>query len=398
MCDTLCVVDGERLLFAKNSDRPVGEVQLVEQWARRAATSTPLHAQYVDLGTDPGARACIGSRPAWLWGFEHGLNEHGVAVGNEKIWTTDDPRLRPKGLLGMDLVRIGVERATTADDALDAITQLLERHGQGGTGEEHHDEPYDNAFLIADPTRAWIVETSDRRWAARVVEHGGAAISNRVSLSTDWTRASAGVMPGTDVQSWRAPDVPTPRADGRLAATTACISTSSAAALQPGAVVATLRDHGNGPWGDPRAVGHTPPTPVPLESRDDGYGVTVCMHARDTLKATTASMVCEAYADQNTPPRAWFALNSPCVSVYVPAFPPDVPAALGDSATWHAFDRLRARVEHDADALPAIRAVLDPVEHDLWDAAERQWAAGVIDPGWPQQAWAKVAGALDEVG
>src|SRR4051812_30557578 len=246
MCDTLCVVDGERLLFAKNSDRPVGEVQVVEPWARRNASDRPLHAQYLTLGNDPGAYACIGSRPTWLWGFEHGVNEHGVAIGNEKIWTTDDPRLRPKGLLGMDLVRLGVERATSADEALAVITQLLEAHGQGGTGEEHHDEPYDNAFLIADPSRAWIVETSNHRWAARVVERSGAAISNRVSLTTNWTRASPEVAPGTDLQSWRAPDVSTERADRRLATTTACISATTASQLAPRAVVATLRDHSGG--------------------------------------------------------------------------------------------------------------------------------------------------------
>src|SRR5690242_6940914 len=256
MCDTLCVVDGERLLFGKNSDRPVGELQLVERWDRRAASPASLHTQYLDLGADPGAYACIGSRPAWLWGFEHALNEHGVAIGNEKIWTTDDPRLRPKGLLGMDLVRLAAERARSADEALAVITGLLEAHGQGGTGEEHHDEPYDNAFLIADPGRAWIVESSDRRWAARSVESGGAAISNRVSLSTNWTRASAGVTAGTDIQAWRAPDVSTARADSRLAATTACISGITPTALDAATVVATLRDHPSG----------------------------VCMHLRDILK------------------------------------------------------------------------------------------------------------------
>ncbi|HEY1737688.1 MAG TPA: carcinine hydrolase/isopenicillin-N N-acyltransferase family protein [Acidimicrobiia bacterium] len=167
MCDTLCVVDGERLLFAKNSDRPAGEVQLVERWPMRPASRATLHTQYLDLGADPGGYASIASRPAWLWGFEHGVNEHGVAAGNEKIWTTDDPHARPKGLLGMDLVRLALERAGTADEALETITTLLEAHGQGGSGEKDADEPYDNAFLVADPARAWIVETSNTRWAAR---------------------------------------------------------------------------------------------------------------------------------------------------------------------------------------------------------------------------------------
>ncbi len=400
MCDTLCVVADGRLLFAKNSDRPVGEVQLVEQWPRRPATTAPLRAQYIDLGADPGAVANASSRPAWLWGFEHGVNTHGVAIGNEKIWTTDDPSARADALLGMDLVRLGLERATTADGALHLITTLLEQYGQGGSGEEHQHEPYDNAFLIADTQCAWILETNDRQWAARRVEGGGAAISNRVSLTDNWDLASPGINPGFDVQAWRSPTVPTGRADRRLAATTACVSTADPARLHAGDVVATLRDHGAGPWGDPRAgttAASRPPTPPPIENRDDGYGFTVCMHLRDS-KATTASMVCELHADDRVSPRAWFALGSPCVSVYVPVFLPSIPAALGNVNVWHAFDRLRVRVEADGDQLATIRSVLGPVEADLWARADEQWASGVIDPSWHEHVWDPIAEALTQLG
>jgi hypothetical protein len=427
MCDTLCVVDGHRLLFGKNSDRPTGEVQVVEHRPRRSPSPGELHTQYLDLGADLGAHACVASRPAWLWGFEHGLNEHGLAIGNEKIWTTDDPRVRPKALLGMDLVRLGLERAGDADEAVGVITELLQTHGQGGTGEEHADEPYDNAFLLADPHAAWIVETSDRRWAARRVTHGGAAISNRVSLSTNWDRASPGVPVGFDVQQWRALDVPTARADRRLAATTACISTGDPHALHAGAVVATLRDHGTGPWGDPRDLDDTAPPPPPAESHDDGRGVTVCMHVHDSNttdahqrgargtpgistparlrlappgagKTTTASMVCEVHADTEIAMRAWCALGSPCVGVYVPVFPPALPAPLADPDTWHAFDALRVRAEHDDAALAHVRRVLGPIEAALWADAELQWTAGTLDPAWPERAWAALAGGLHELG
>jgi hypothetical protein len=126
-------------------------------------------------------------------------------------------------LIGMDLVRLGLERARTAADALDVVTTLLTEHGQGGSCEDGHDDPYFSSFLIADPTGAWVLETSARTWAARSVEDG-AAISNRVSLRTEWTRASADVAPGTDFDAWRDPGAPTGIADHRLRATTSAVA------------------------------------------------------------------------------------------------------------------------------------------------------------------------------
>ena len=74
MCDTLAAVGAHGTLFAKNSDRPTGEIQVVERYRRRVA-GPELQTQYLTI-TDPGAAALIGSRPTWLWGLEHGVNEH----------------------------------------------------------------------------------------------------------------------------------------------------------------------------------------------------------------------------------------------------------------------------------------------------------------------------------
>ena len=147
MCDTLCAVGSERTLFAKNSDRPVAEVQLVESFASRRGGGR-LRTQYIEID-DAGAFALLGCRPEWLWGLETGVNEHRVAIGNEKVFTVDDPYKVEPALLGMDLVRLGLERGRTADEALDVMTDLLARHGQGGVGDRTHDEPYFSSFLVA---------------------------------------------------------------------------------------------------------------------------------------------------------------------------------------------------------------------------------------------------------
>jgi hypothetical protein len=365
MCDTLCVLGPSGLLFAKNSDRPPSEPQVVESFGARPSGGV-LHTQYLEL-PDSGAAAFIGSRPTWLWGVEHGLNEHGVAIGNEKIWTIGRPRTRPPALLGMDIVRLGLERSRTADEALQAMTDLITQFGQGGSGERDHDEPYDSSFLIADRGGGWILETCDRTWAARPIGTG-AAISNRISLERDWTLASADVPPGTDFQAWRDPEVPTTIADHRLAATQACVA-RGAEHLAPAEMVAALRSHGAGPWGVPgepaRVVDAIPDAPG-----EDYRGVTVCMHVRG-YQATTAAMVCAVGADASMPPRAWVALGSPCASVFVPVFPAaGIPAPLSDAATWSRFAALRDRVEADPDALSSIRGQLAPVEAELWHRAD----------------------------
>ncbi len=346
--------------FAKNSDRHPDEPQVVEWHARRRAAGA-VHTQYLSI---PDADACafVGSRPTWLWGCEHGFNEHGVAIGNEKIWTTTRPRDLPPALLGMDVVRLVLERARTADDALDVCTSLIERHGQGGSGEPHHDEPYFSSFLIADAHGGWIVETDNRTWAARPADTG-ASISNRVSLTTDWTRASDDLAPGADFDTHRSPRMPTAVADHRLATTRACVAS---AGVDARTIARTLRDHSDG-----------------------GSGFSVCMHRADVHAQTTGSMIVDLRTD-GAPTRAWACLGNPCVGVFVPVFPPAIAPELSDPAQWHRFAALRDRDREE------VRAVLQPVEDLLWQQADdahrsgsRAWMDRVA-----QSAFRRVSDAL----
>ena len=101
MCDVLVALGGVTssgaALFAKNSDRPPTEAQLVE-WSPSRRDPGPLRVTHIEVDPAPGdTLACVLSRPAWCWGVEHGVNEAGVAAGNTTVYTTLDPRGAPVG-------------------------------------------------------------------------------------------------------------------------------------------------------------------------------------------------------------------------------------------------------------------------------------------------------------
>jgi len=405
VCDALCSLQGTGALFAKSSDRPPSEAQVVERRGPRAGGSV-LRTQYLTL-EDVGAAALLGSRPTWTWGFEHGVNEHGVAIGNEQIWTVDDPRDAPSALTGLDLVRLGLERADRAESAVDLMTSLLESHGQGGIADRDEHKAYFSSFLVADAGEAWVLETSARSWAARRVgvEEHGVSLSNRICLSTDWTRASNDVAAAGDFDRWRLASSPTEHADKRLAVTRPC-ATSGPEDARPAAIAGVLRDHDGVSWGRPDgdpAVVALPPAVVDRR----GSGVSVCMHLTD-VQATTASMIVSLPGD-GAPIRVWCLLGSPCVAIFVPWFPFDDGAdlpQLASATTWHRFRRLRDRVEHEratgpgsTEVLAAVRGVWAPLERELWDEAD---AIATADPpartAWTATLWPRIETALLRLG
>lgn len=276
MCDLLWVAPGRSTdgvaLFAKNSDRPPTEAQVWEAFPSRPDAAARCTWVSVD-GRGP-TLPFVGSRPAWMWGVEHGVNHAGVAAGNATIYTTLDPRGGPVGLTGMDVVRLVLERCSSAAAAVDLVGDLVEAVGQGGSGHEGADRPYWSSFLLADPDEAWVVETSGRTWSA---EPAGEvrALSNRTTI------------PAFDAEH-RHPRQPVATlVDPRLDASRACLSAPTIAA-------ADLREH--------------------LASHRGGDGGwTICMHV-EGVEATTASVVAELRGDGAS--TAWVAQGSPCRTPY----------------------------------------------------------------------------------
>jgi secernin len=204
MCDTLVVTpqftaDGA-LWFAKNSDREPGEAQLVEHLPARRPTTATLQCTHIEIPQASRTNEVVISRPFWMWGAEMGANEHGVAIGNEAVFT----RLpyAKVGLTGMDLLRLALERAATAREALGTITRLIDEHGQGGgAGYRNRKFRYHNSFIIADPTEAWVLETAGPHWAAQRVS-GMRTISNALTIGKQFDLLSDAAYRFAKAQGW----------------------------------------------------------------------------------------------------------------------------------------------------------------------------------------------------
>ncbi len=329
-------------LFAKNSDRPPDETQELE-WLPPGRDEGPVRATYIEVDPSPHPRlGVLGSRPWWMWGLEHGVNEAGVAIGNEAIFTTLDPHGLPPRLIGMDLVRLGLERADTARAAVEVIIGLLERYGQGGSGHYGVDDPYWSSFLIADPSDAWVVETSGTLWATEQVQRTR-AISNRTTIPTFDAAYRDAAMPTETIT------------DPRLRASQTVLA---AKPVTVAALEAHLRDHTTG----------------------EG-GFSVCMHVPDYM-ATTAAMIAELPGPfSSSRPLAHVCLGPPCTSIFVPVA---VGRALGRPPAWTRF----------ATLAPEHRELLASLEAELAAAAPTAADSDI----WTPEAWRRVEACLDHPG
>ncbi len=193
MCDTQIIRQNDTMFFAKNSDREVSEPQIIQRIAPVSGDKRPtVQTTYLQIPQIPDRFGVILSKPEWIWGAEMGVNDQGVAIGNEAVFTKLVKKTG-EALLGMDLLRLGLERGKTASSALCVITDLLDEHGQGGpAGFREKSFRYDNSFIIADANEAWILETAGQWWAARKVETLG-AISNRLSIGCEYDLAKSGL-------------------------------------------------------------------------------------------------------------------------------------------------------------------------------------------------------------
>ena len=386
VCDTMVVVDGDRVLFAKNSDRDPNEAQLLDWQPRRSyPTGVRVACTWIEIDQVAETNAVLLSRPYWMFGAEMGANEHGVAIGNEAVFT--HAPTQKLGLTGMDLLRLALERAANAEEAVATIIELLGRHGQGGgCGHEHRGLTYDNSFIVADRREAFVVETAGRESAVERVTNGARSISNGLTIVEFAKGRSQRIRPHFA------------RSRDRQAFTQECASRASSV----GDLMAALRNHGTG-------------GAQPHYSLATGAMGAPCMHGGGLIASsqTTASWVAMLAPDRI---EHWVtATAAPCTGLFKPVSIDD-PLDLGPSPNdhfdqrclWWRHELLHRRCLADpARLLPLVSAERDEVEArwltnpplpsaafaeadlllDRWTAAV--WGEDVVDtrPRWVRRYW-----------
>lgn len=424
MCDTLVALPPATatgaVVFGKNSDRERNEAQGLELHpAAGHPAGAMLKATYIAIPQARRTHAVLLSRPFWMWGAEMGANDHGVVIGNEAVHSIV-PANRRRALIGMDLVRLGLERGATAREAVEVIVALLETHGQGGDCGHLGRFYYHNSFIIADRTEALVLETIGKWWAI-LKAPPLRSLSNALSIQDEYDRISPALVEEAQARGWlengrlRLADrlLDTARDSishgrGRCARGQALLE-ARRGRMSPLEMMAILRDHGDvGPDWHPK----------------DTVGRTICMHAAEGKRRSqsVASLVSDL-----TPGRTvhWVTGSSgPCLSVFKPVLfetglPPQGPSPSdkADGSRWWRHERLhRAALGDYPEALAMIAAERDALEASFvarmaeaenlgaavakcWveaDAAEARWLAQMPKPR-PTGAFGRSWGRLNAI-
>ncbi len=410
MCDTFVALPNttkdEVTLFAKNSDREANEAQaLIYCEAKDHAKDARLDATYIDIPQASHTHAAILSKPYWMWGAEMGVNEHGLAIGNEAVFSKV-PAVTDRKLIGMDYVRLGLERAASADEALTIITDLLASYGQGGNCGHTNPFFYHNSFLLADRSSAWVLETIGSEWVAERVT-GIRTISNCLTIRNTHDRRSDGLLELARSVGWKGgsdfdfSEVFGARVRNRLSSglqrwrRSSELLKQSEGHLDVADVMATLRDRGES-------------ADRKLDWRPDGVmNGTICAHAsygpaRRSGQTTGSQVSCLADSGDC---HFFTGTASPDLSVFKPVrfgaktsdyeemFGPEPSGAYDEKSLWWQHELLHRAVLEDY----ALRR--KSLERER-AGMERQLVIGALegrldDPEDIRKAWVTAANVID---
>jgi secernin len=426
MCDTWVALGdvtlSQNVIFGKNSDRPIFDCQpLVYSPRKEWPANSRIQTEYIKLPQADVTYAHLGSRPYWCWGYEEGINEYGVVIGNEAIFTKtfrdaaealNNERGPEMGLLGMDLIRLALERSQSARQAVEVMGELIEHYGQFGSGvptKSHQEGGYDNSFIIADPHEAWVLEAAGKRWVARCTSRGYVSISNQPSIRDQWDLGSRDLQAFAVEQGWwpedgRASfdfarayiDERVPRQVSHIRAMRSRqLLAEKAGQITPGWMKRIARDH----YEDTFLQG-------PYFDAADPDLLTLCMHvslADFTWGNTASSCVAVLPKSPAELPVFWWAPGPPCNGCYVPFFPhgsrlPEMvskagtfgdkvvappqaePDTFSPDSYWWLFRQLMDNVKGDPiHSVPGRYPVRNRRVRAAFDQLEREFEAEVPD-------------------
>jgi hypothetical protein len=346
-------VDGHTL-FGHNNARPAAEPQaLVLTPGRAFAPGEKVRAAHVELPQARQTWAVLGGRSGAEWGYRHGVNEKGVAAGFTAIHTRPGPLA--EGLSGADLVRLALERGGSASQAVEAVADLITRHGQQA------EAGCDCALVVADAREAYVLEACGQHWALQMVP-GVRAVSNACHLRQDWDRISRGLADLAIESGWW------PGNGSKLdfAGALGRQGPDHAAALRRwGQATLQLEQH-NGRITAAllrRLLAEVPAARLPSDAAGGG-----------------SSLVVQVGAEQRPVPLAWCAFGPPAASVYFPVvlgreLPP---AFLDDSGSgsplWRHLSRWQAEARREPRLRDALRGGLDRLQ-ERFDSDAREFLA-----------------------
>lgn len=381
-------VDGSTL-FAHNCGKRPGEdfaLQLVP--GRSFAHGETLQGQFVRLPQVRQTLTVLGTQPAGGWGYDHGINGAGVAIGR----TSHQSKLIAGGpvLTGADLVRLALERARTAQQAVDLITDFVERQGQGRfTG---CPAPLcDTGFLVADPREAFVIEAAGRHWVCQEIAQVR-AMSDVSGVRQDWNRISRGLAAHAIEQGWWP-------GDGSK------LDFAGALSEEPVGQDSALRRWGRATLMLQQQAGHIDTAFLrrllgdhyeSMQSEVDPFAtvpgpVPLCQHGTGRGWYTAASLVAALSADPDRLTPAWCAFGPPCITVYFPIFlEGDLPAGFAPSAesVGSLVGRLNEMLRQRPEELPLLSETLARLQ-GRFDQEAEEFAA--------EQMPLKQSGARDEL-
>jgi secernin len=317
-------------LFGVNVHRPVTEELAVRLMRGQTfEIGEMLRTRFLELPQARRTFTVLGIQARGSWGELLGVNECRVAMSCSD-WQSRCRCVRP-GLLGPELVRLTLERAHSARHALEVLTDLIVRHGQGSFSSSPEAETGDQIFLVADATEAFAIEAAGSAWAAQEIHEVRAAGDVGV-IRQDWCRLAPGLADRAIAEGWWPADGS--KLDFAGAVCESLPGKASALRRWGRATLLLEQQRGHLDCTCVRRIlaDHYDGTRYEVDPQRGTASVTpLCQHAMHGAEhATAASAVAQLPVDANASPVIWIALGPPCITVHFPLLlDADLPRVFG---------------------------------------------------------------------